>query len=103
MSTVLITGTSTGFGYLTTELLAGRGWHVFATMRDLAKKNSLQRALRDKGLLDHVTFEQLDLTDAASIEATVKSILPQTGNMLDAVVHKRRRRRRRRARGYSRS
>ena len=101
MSTVLITGTSTGFGYLTTELLAGRGWHVFASMRDLAKKNSLER--RNKGLLDHVTFEQLDLTDAASIEATVKSILPQTGNMLDAVVHKRRRRRRRRARGYSRS
>ena len=87
MSTVLITGTSTGFGYLTTELLAGRGWHVFASMRDLAKKNSLERALRNKGLLDHVTFEQLDLTDAASIEATVKSILPQTGNMLDAVVH----------------
>jgi len=41
MSTVLITGTSTGFGYLTTELLAGRGWHVFASMRDLAwRQNS---------------------------------------------------------------
>ena len=40
MPTVLITGTSTGFGHLTTELLAVRGWRVFATMRDLKRKDS---------------------------------------------------------------
>ena len=50
MPTVLITGTSTGFGHLTTELLAARGWRVFATMRDLKRKDSLQRALKDAGL-----------------------------------------------------
>ena len=87
MPTVLITGTSTGFGHRTTEILASRGWHVFASMRDLAKKDSLERALRDKGLLDHVTFEQLDLTDQSSIDVAVKSTLDQTGNTLDAVVH----------------
>jgi NAD(P)-dependent dehydrogenase (short-subunit alcohol dehydrogenase family) len=46
MPTVLITGTSTGFGHVATELLAARGWRVFATMRDLARKASLERALK---------------------------------------------------------
>ncbi len=87
MPTVLITGTSTGFGQLTTELLAARGWRVFATMRELAKKDSLEHALKQVGLSDRVTFERLDVTDPASIEAAVKSILAQTGNTLDAVVH----------------
>ena len=71
MPTVLITGTSTGFGHLTTELLAARGWHVFATMRDLTRKDSLERALKDAGLSERVTFLQLDITHPASIEAAV--------------------------------
>jgi NAD(P)-dependent dehydrogenase (short-subunit alcohol dehydrogenase family) len=87
MPTVLITGTSTGFGHVTTELLAAQGWDVFATMRDLTRKDSLEHTLREKSLSERVTFEQLDLTDPASIDAAVKSILAQTGNTLDAVVH----------------
>jgi len=87
MSTVVITGTSTGFGRVATELLAARGWRVFATMRDLARKDALERALSDAGLSECVTFVQLDVTDLASIEAAVKSVLAQTGNTLDAVVH----------------
>lgn len=87
MPTVLITGTSTGFGYLTTELLAARGWRVFATMRDLKRKDSLERALKAAGLSERVSFVQLDVTDRASIEGAVKSVLAETGNTLDAVVH----------------
>ena len=87
MPTVLITGTSTGFGHVTTEFLAARGWRVFATMRDLKRKDSLERALKDAGLSERVTFLRLDVTDPASIEAAVKSVLAETGNTLDAVVH----------------
>jgi NAD(P)-dependent dehydrogenase (short-subunit alcohol dehydrogenase family) len=87
MPTVLITGTSTGFGRVATELLAARGWRVFAAMRDLAGKEPLERALRDAGLSERVTFVQLDLTNPSSIEAAAKSVLAQTGNTLDAVVH----------------
>jgi NAD(P)-dependent dehydrogenase (short-subunit alcohol dehydrogenase family) len=87
MPTVLITGTSTGFGRVTTELLAAKGWRVFATMRDLARKDPLERALRDAGLSERVTFVQLDVTDPSSIEAAVATVLSETGNTLDAVVH----------------
>jgi NAD(P)-dependent dehydrogenase (short-subunit alcohol dehydrogenase family) len=87
MPTVLITGTSTGFGRVATELLAARGWRVFATMRDPARKEPLERALKDAGLSERVSFVQLDVTDLASIEAAVKSVLAETGNALDAVVH----------------
>ena len=87
MPTALITGTSTGFGRVTTEVLAARGWRVFATMRDLKRKDPLERALRNAGLSDRVTFVQLDVTDPASIEAAITTVLSKTGNALDAVVH----------------
>src|SRR6476469_9369618 len=80
MPTVLITGTSTGFGRVTTELLAARGWRVFAAMRDLKRKDPPERALKDAGLSERVTFVQLDVTDPASIEAAVTTVLSKTGN-----------------------
>jgi NAD(P)-dependent dehydrogenase (short-subunit alcohol dehydrogenase family) len=87
MPAVLITGTSTGIGHVTTEALAARGWRVFATMRDLEKRHSLERSLRKAGIENRVSIEQLDLNDAQSIQKAVRSTLSQTGNTLDAVVH----------------
>jgi len=87
MPAVLITGTSTGFGRVTTEILAAKGWQVFATMRDLAKKGPLERTLKKAGLESQVTILQLDVNDPASIEAAVAAVLAETGNTLDAVVH----------------
>jgi NAD(P)-dependent dehydrogenase (short-subunit alcohol dehydrogenase family) len=87
MPTVLITGTSTGIGRVTTEVLAGKGWRVFATMRDLAKKDRLERGLKKAGLENEVTILQLDVDDPASIESAVAAILAETGGSLDAVVH----------------
>ncbi len=87
MPTVLITGTSTGIGEATTKVLAARGWRVFATMRDLDKRGPLERWLDQAGVRSHVEFEQLDVTDPASIRDAVVAILLRSGNRLDAVVH----------------
>ena len=54
MRTVLITGTSSGFGLLATVELARRGWHVFATMRNLERKGPLEEALDTAGVQDRV-------------------------------------------------
>jgi NAD(P)-dependent dehydrogenase (short-subunit alcohol dehydrogenase family) len=86
MPTVVITGTSTGFGRVTSEVLAARGWRVFAMMRDLAKKDSLEQRLQREGVRDRVTILQLDINDTASIHAAVAEIRTQTGNAIDAVV-----------------
>ena len=87
MPTVLITGTSTGIGRVTAEVLAQRGWHVFATMRDVQKREKLEAALKTTGVQDRVEIVALDLTARASIEAAVASVLSRTGGTLDAVVH----------------
>lgn len=87
MRTVLITGTSTGFGRAVAVELAKRGWRVFATMRNLDKKEPLERALSEAGVLDQVEIKQLDVTLSASVKAAVELTLTQTGGTLDAVVH----------------
>src|SRR5688500_16152072 len=87
MPTVLITGTSTGIGRATAEILSARGFDVFATMRDLAKKEPLERSLSGSAARRRVRFLQLDVADPASIRAEVDTMLAESGNKLDAVVH----------------
>jgi NAD(P)-dependent dehydrogenase (short-subunit alcohol dehydrogenase family) len=87
MRTVLITGTSSGFGLAITAELARRGgWNVVATMRDLSKRAELDRALAASGGGKNVRIEQLDVTDPQSIERAVETLDLQN-HPLDAVVH----------------
>jgi len=87
MRTVLITGTSAGFGLLAAVELAKRGWRVIATMRNLERKGPLEAALAQSGAAQNVNIVQLDVTDAASIAKGVAETLALTEDFLDAVVH----------------
>ncbi len=87
MRTALVTGTSSGFGLVTVVELAKRGWRVFATMRNLAKKAALEAALDKAQVREHVDISALDVTDTASVQAAVARVLEATGGTLDAVVH----------------
>ena len=86
MRTVLITGTSSGFGLLATVELARRGWRVFATMRDLDRKGPLLAALDAAGVRNAVEISRLDVTQPASVREAVAAMLLATGGRLDAVV-----------------
>ena len=87
MRTVLITGTSSGFGLLATVELAKRGWRVFATMRDLDRSGPLEAALEAAGARTNVDITRLDVTQPASVREAVTAMLRATGGRLDAVVH----------------
>lgn len=63
MPRALIIGASRGLGLGLVEELAGRGWEVLATVRDLSSSGELnQLALAGK-----TRIERLDVTDAASV------------------------------------
>lgn len=72
--TALITGASSGFGLLTSVTLAKHGWRVLATMRDLNRREKLEAAARDAGVLDRIECLALDVTNAGQIAATADSI-----------------------------
>jgi NAD(P)-dependent dehydrogenase (short-subunit alcohol dehydrogenase family) len=67
--TALITGASSGFGLLTTVILAKRGWRVLATMRDVTRRDKLESAAKEAGVLDRIESRQLDVTSPDQIDA----------------------------------
>ena len=66
MPTVLITGTSTGIGRVTAEVLAQRGWHVFASMRDLEKRDKLEAARNLTSKIESSSFSSISTTPLRS-------------------------------------
>ncbi len=89
MSVVLITGTSTGFGRLTSETLARAGHEVYAGMRDVGGRNAehagqLAALAEREGLKLRVV--PLDAGSEASLQTAVIAVVEATGR-LDAVVN----------------
>jgi NAD(P)-dependent dehydrogenase (short-subunit alcohol dehydrogenase family) len=80
---VLITGASTGFGRITAELLARRGYRVFATMRETAGRNAGAR--EDLQSLGSDVLE-LDVTDDLSVARAVSEALSRAGQ-IDVVIN----------------
>ena len=76
---ILITGCSTGIGYVTAHKLRERGYRVFATARRAESVAMLQAE----------GFEslQLDLDDSNSIQQTFAEIMQRTGNELFALFN----------------
>ena len=86
---VLITGSSSGFGLLTSRTLLDRGYTVFATMRSLEGKNAATAA-ELKGYADgkagKAHFLELDVTSDASVDAAFQKALELEGH-IDVVVN----------------
>src|SRR2546425_8878567 len=87
--TILVTGSTSGFGRLTVETLARQGYRVFAGMRAAAGKNAPAveelRALAQREQLALHLIE-IDVTDDASVEQAIKAIIGAT-DRLDVVVN----------------
>ena len=78
MKTIVITGTSSGFGFLAAKRLASRGDRVFASMRDPEGKNSAPaRELRSFTAPGGKAIEVLDLdgTSDRSVHGAAAGVL----------------------------
>jgi NAD(P)-dependent dehydrogenase (short-subunit alcohol dehydrogenase family) len=72
----VVTGASSGFGRRTAEALSADGWHVYATMRNVASSNAAFAAeLTAAGM----AVVELDVTSDASVEAAAAKIVAESG------------------------
>jgi NAD(P)-dependent dehydrogenase (short-subunit alcohol dehydrogenase family) len=82
--TVVITGSSSGFGYLTTLTLARRGYKVWATMRNSETKNALKKEellnIADKENLK-ISVLNMDVNDDNSVITAIARIIEIDGKI----------------------
>jgi NAD(P)-dependent dehydrogenase (short-subunit alcohol dehydrogenase family) len=87
--TILVTGSTSGFGRLIAETLARQGYIVFASMRAVTGKNATAAAeLRALAQQEHLALHviELDATDDTSVEQAIERVIETTGR-LDVVVN----------------
>lgn len=81
---ILITGTSSGFGWIIANSCANQGYKVYATMRNTKGSN----AERAKALAQHENIEILDVdvTDTKSVADAIATIIDKEGR-IDVLVN----------------
>ena len=87
--TILVTGSTSGFGRLMVETLARQGYTVFAGMRAVTGKNaSAAEELRVLAQREHFALHivEIDVIDDSSVEQAIESLIGITGR-LDVVVN----------------
>lgn len=82
--TIFITGTSTGFGKLTTITLANAGHTVIAGMRGTTLKN--EAVAKELAALPNVEVVEIDVTDDASVTKAFQQTLIKHGK-IDVLVN----------------
>ncbi len=77
----LITGASSGFGLLTSIELAKAGFRVVATMRDLSRREGLNRAGAGAGVADRLDIREIDVTNFDALPAFVDAVVRDHGRL----------------------
>lgn len=82
--TILITGTSNGFGKDAAQTLAKAGHHVIATMRDIeGRSRAAAEELRSAG----IEVVELDVTSNESVTSAFKKVSELTKGKLDVLIN----------------
>lgn len=82
----VITGTSSGFGLLTSIELAKAGYRVVATMRDLSKRTKLDEESASAGVADKIDVRALDVTLSSHVTTVVDTVARDYGR-IDLLVN----------------
>ncbi|MCC8407505.1 SDR family oxidoreductase [Mucilaginibacter sp. UR6-1] len=81
---VLITGTNSGFGWLTAHSVAALGHQVYATMRDTTGKNA--EKANELSQVENVKVLDVELTNDESVKKAFDSIIEAEGR-IDVLVN----------------
>lgn len=82
--TILITGTSSGFGRLMAFTLAQKGHTVIAAMRSIATKNA--DIAKEFGATPNIEVIEMDVTSAESVNAAINTTVNKYGQ-IDVLVN----------------
>lgn len=85
MKTILITGTSSGFGKMLTEQLSAKSqYNIIATMRNTNSSNNKVKQELEK--LQNVDVLELDITSEKEVNTTIESVL-QKHQSIDILIN----------------
>ncbi len=85
MKIILITGCSSGFGYLAALKFARNGWKVFASVKSLDERSKKLQSTADKEKLD-LEVVKIDVTKQNEIDFEVQKILKANGH-IDVLIN----------------
>jgi len=77
----IVTGSSSGFGLLTSVELAKAGFRVIASMRDLGRRELLDNTAKSAGVDEKIDVRQLDVTNFAAIPEFVERVVRDYGRV----------------------
>jgi NAD(P)-dependent dehydrogenase (short-subunit alcohol dehydrogenase family) len=81
---IFITGTSSGFGWLTARTCAAAGYKVYAAMRNASSANLQKASLLSQ--IENIEVIDVDLKEAKSVSDAVTSIIKKEGR-IDVLVN----------------
>lgn len=81
---ILISGTNSGFGWLTAKTVAAQGHKVYATMRETNGKNAEKAKALSQ--IDNITVLDVTLTDDESVANAIDTIIAKEGT-IDVLVN----------------
>jgi NAD(P)-dependent dehydrogenase (short-subunit alcohol dehydrogenase family) len=84
MSVILVTGSSSGIGYATAEILARNGHTVYATMRNPERFPNLRQLADDNHL--PISILPMDVLDDQSVKSSINFVLSKEG-YIDVLIN----------------
>ncbi|WP_306641413.1 SDR family oxidoreductase [Sanyastnella coralliicola] len=81
---VFITGTNSGFGYLTAKGAAAKGHKVYASMRNTTSRNAERAA--ELNAIENITVVDLDVTDGNRAKEVLSEVIEKEGR-IDVLVN----------------
>lgn len=82
----VVTGANSGIGRASALALAAAGYHVFGTVRAMAKADKLLAKATSSGLIRHITVVEMDVADSVSVTAGFREVFSHS-DRVDVLVN----------------